>query len=355
VSYRLRGKQGMLSVGANYQNAQLASEQTYPVAQDVKYSFNSILPNGMYSYRFDNKANLRIFYRTNTNAPSVNQLQGVINNSNPTQLSTGNPNLKQDYSHYLSVRYGVTNAKTAQNIMLYLNLAYSNNAIVQSTFIADKDYELAKGITLFRGSQLTKPVNLDGLFNVRTFISYGIPISKIKSNLNFSAGLNYAKNPNLINDINSFTNTYGINSGLVLSSNVSEKVDFTFSYSPTYNLVRNSVQTTLNTNYLFQNTSIKINWLFGKGFLLQSEVLNQAYSGLGSGFNQNFTLWNAGFGYKFLKKQAGELRLNVFDLLKQNNSIARNVSTAYIEDARSQVLTRYFMLTFTYNLRNFRL
>lgn len=355
VSYRLRGKQGMFSVGANYQNAQLASEQTYPIAQDVKYSFNSILPNAMYNYRFENKANLRVFYRTNTNAPSVNQLQGVINNSNPTQLSTGNPNLKQDYSHSLSVRYGITNAKTAQNIMMFVNLGYSNNAIVQSTFIADKDYELAKGIILFRGSQLTKPVNLDGLFNARTFISYGIPISKIKSNLNFSAGLNYAKNPNLINDIKSFTNTYGINGGLVLSSNVSEKVDFTLSYSPTYSLVRNSVQTTLNTNYLFQNTSFKINWLFGKGFLLQSEVLNQAYSGLGSGFNQNFTLWNAGFGYKFLKKQAGELRLNVFDLLKQNNSIARNVSTAYIEDARSQVLTRYFMLTFTYNLRNFRL
>lgn len=355
VSYRLRSKQGMFTMGATYQNAQLASEQTYPIAQDVKYAFNSILPNAMFNYRFENKANLRIFYRTNTNAPSVNQLQGVINNSNPTQLSTGNPNLKQDYSHSLSFRYGVTNAKTAQNIMLFLNLGYSNNAIVQSTFIADKDYELAKGITLFRGSQLTKPVNLDGLFNARTFISYGIPISKIKSNLNFSAGVNYAKNPNLINDIKSFTNTYGINGGLVLSSNVSEKVDFTLSYSPTYSLVRNSVQTTLNTNYLFQNASVKINWLFGKGFLLQSEVLNQAYSGLGSGFNQNFTLWNAGFGYKFLKKQAAELRLNVFDLLKQNNSIARNVSTAYIEDARNQVLTRYFMLTFTYNLRNFRL
>lgn len=355
VSYRLRGKQGMFSLGATYQNAQLASEQTYPIAQDVKYSFNSILPNAMYNYRFENKANLRIFYRTNTNAPSVNQLQGVINNSNPTQLSTGNPDLKQDYSHSLSIRYGVTNAKTAQNIMMFLNLGYSNNAIVQSTFIADKDYELAQGITLFRGSQLTKPVNLNGLFNARTFISYGIPISKIKSNLNFSAGVNYAQNPNLINNIKSFTNTYGINGGLVLSSNVSEKVDFTLSYSPTYSLVRNSIQATLNTNYLFQNTSFKINWLFGKGFLLQSEVLNQAYSGLGSGFNQNFTLWNAGFGYKFLKKQAAELRINVFDLLKQNNSIARNVSTAYIEDARSQVLTRYFMLTFTYNLRNFRL
>ncbi|AFK04723.1 TonB-dependent receptor [Emticicia oligotrophica DSM 17448] len=355
MSYRLRSKNGFFTLGAAYQNAQLASQQTYPIAQDVKYAFNSILPNAMFNYRFTNNANFRIFYRTNTNAPSVTQLQGVINNSNPTQLSTGNPDLKQDYSHNLSFRYGITNAKTAQNIMMFLNLTYANNSIVQSTFIADKDYILAPGITLFKGSQLTKPINLDGALNARTFMSYGIPVSKIKSNLNLSAGVSYAKNPNMINNVKSFTNTYGINGGAVLSSNLSEKVDFTLSYTPTYSIVRNSVQTSLNTKYVFQNTSFKINWLFGKGFLLQSEVLNQAYSGLGSGFNQNFTLWNAGFGYKFLKKQAAEIRLNVFDILKQNNSIARNVSTAYIEDARNQVLTRYFMLTFTYNLKNFRL
>ncbi|WP_435355838.1 TonB-dependent receptor [Emticicia sp. SJ17W-69] len=355
VSYRIRDKQSFLTVGLTYQNALLASEQTYPTAQNVKYSFNSILPNAMFNYRFENKANLRLFYRTNTNAPSVNQLQGVINNSNPTQLSTGNPDLKQDYSHSVSLRYGATNAKTAQSFNAFLNLAYSNNAIVQSTFIADKDYTLAPGITLFRGSQLTKPINLDGMMNIRTFISYGLPVSKLKSNLNFNAGVSYAKNPNLINNVKSFTNNYGINGGMVLSSNMSEKLDFTISYSPTYNIVRNTAQTTLNSNYIFQTTSVKVNWLFGKGFLFQSEAVNQAYSGLGSGFNQNFTLWNAGFGYKFLKKQAGELRLNVFDLLKQNNSISRNINTAYIEDARNQVLGRYYMITFTYSLRNFRL
>lgn len=355
ISYRLRGKSGFFNMGATYQNAQLGSEQTYPLAQNVKYSFNSILPNAMFNYRFKDKSNIRIFYRASTNAPSVNQLQGVINNSNPTQLSTGNPDLKQDYSHSLSFRYGATNAKTARNMMLYLNLGLSNNAITQSTFIADKDYQLAKDIILFKGSQLTKPVNLDGQMSLRSFVSYGLPISKLKSNLNFNAGVSYSKTPNLINEIKSFTNSYSINGGGVLSSNISEKIDFTLSYSPTYSIVKNTAQTSLNSSYIFQNTSMKINWLFGKGFLFQTEVINQAYSGLGTGFNQNFTLWNAGFGYKFLKKQAGELRLNVFDLLKQNNSIARNVSTAYIEDARNQVLTRYFMLTFTYNLKNFRL
>ncbi len=355
VSYRIRNKQNFFNFGVNYQNAILASQQTYPKPQDVRYAFNSILPNAMFNYQFKNKANIRVFYRTNTNAPSVNQLQGVINNSNPTQLSTGNPDLKQDYSHSLSFRYGAVNAKTAKNFNAFINLNYSNNAIVQSTFIADKDYVLAPGIILFQGSQLTKPINLDGMMILRTFISYGLPVSKLKSNLNFNAGFNYTKSPNLLNLINSFTNNYGINGGMVLSSNMSEKLDFTLSYSPTYNIVRNTAQPTLNSNYIYQTSSVKINWLFGKGFLLQSEAVNQMYAGLGSGFNQNFTLWNAGIGYKFLKKQAGELRFNVFDLLKQNNSISRTINTAYIEDAQNQVLGRYYMVTFTYNLRNFRL
>ena len=56
---------------------------------------------------------------------------------------------------------------------------------------------------------------------------------------------------------------------------------------------------------------------------------------------------------KFLKAQKGELKLTVFDLLKQNQSIVRNVTGEYIEDVRNEVLRQYFMLTFTYNLRNF--
>jgi vacuolar-type H+-ATPase subunit D/Vma8 len=60
-----------------------------------------------------------------------------------------------------------------------------------------------------------------------------------------------------------------------------------------------------------------------------------------------------GVGKKLLKDQKGELRLNVFDLLGQNQSIQRNVTERYVEDAQNMVLQRYFMLTFTYNLRNF--
>ena len=43
----------------------------------------------------------------------------------------------------------------------------------------------------------------------------------------------------------------------------------------------------------------------------------------------------------------------MFDLLKQNQSLVRTITGSYIEDAQSQVLQQYFMLTFTYKLKNF--
>jgi hypothetical protein len=60
-----------------------------------------------------------------------------------------------------------------------------------------------------------------------------------------------------------------------------------------------------------------------------------------------------GAGKKFLKDQKGELKLSVFDLLKQNTSITRTTTELYVEDVRNDVLQQYFMLTFTYKLKNF--
>ena len=49
----------------------------------------------------------------------------------------------------------------------------------------------------------------------------------------------------------------------------------------------------------------------------------------------------------------GEIRLYAFDLLKQNNSVARNTYDTYLEDTQTNVLQQYFMVNFIYNLRKF--
>lgn len=77
------------------------------------------------------------------------------------------------------------------------------------------------------------------------------------------------------------------------------------------------------------------------------------YTGLGSGFNRTFTVWNAGIGYRFLENRAAELRLSVNDILNQNDAINRSVNDVTIEDSRTNALRRYAQLTFSYDLKAF--
>ena len=141
--------------------------------------------------------------------------------------------------------------------------------------------------------------------------------------------------------------------GAVIASNVSQYVDFTVSYTANFNDVTNNIVSSSNDHYFQHVAGLQLNLLSKTGWFFQNDLNNQYYSGLAQGFNQNYWLWNMSAGKKILKNQKGEIRLGVFDLLKQNRSITRNVTETYIEDVQNQVLQRYFMLTFTYNLRNF--
>jgi hypothetical protein len=292
-------------------------------------------------------------YRSNTSAPSINNLQNVINNNNPLRLSTGNPDLDQQYSHNLIFRYTYTN--TAKGLSLLGNVFYqkTNDYIANASYIASQDSALSSTVTLYKGSELMKPVNLDGYWSLRSFVTFGMPLKFIKSSLNWNAGYSYANLPGLINGASNLSKSQTYNAGAVLASNISEYVDFTLSYTANFNQVKNSIQPELNNNYFSQVAGVRVNLLTKDGWLFQNDLNNQAYHGLTDGYNQNFWLWNVAVGKKFLKNNRGELKLSVFDLLKQNQSISRNVQETYIEDVQTQVLRQYFMLTFTYNLRNF--
>jgi hypothetical protein len=114
------------------------------------------------------------------------------------------------------------------------------------------------------------------------------------------------------------------------------------------------LQSNLNNAYTIQFLNLRANWMPTEYLVLTTDVNNSRYNGLGAGFNQNIWLWNGGVGYKFLKNRRGEIKLSVFDILNQNRSITRTVSENYIEDNFTNVLNRFFMLTFTYQIRNFK-
>ena len=354
VTYRfIKNKDDMFSVGLNFQSARLESQRIFPTVSSVNQSFFDFLPNAMWRAKLSPSSNIRVFYRSSVNFPSVTQLQDVVNLSNPLRVSAGNPGLKQSNTQFIAGRYSYTNSKTSKSFFANLFLQTAANYISNATFIASEDSTIQQGIILKKRSQLSKPVNLDGYKSLRSFFTYSVPIKAIKTTVNVNTGFSYSKLPGLVNNVNTTTDNYVYNAGVVLASNISEYVDFNINYNANFNKARNSFNANLGNRFINQTSGLALNLLSKKGWFVQNDVTNQTYSGLSEGLNQSFWLWNAAIGRKFLKNKAGELKLSVFDLLKQNQSISRVVTEAYIQDVQSQVLQQYFLLTFTYNLKNF--
>jgi hypothetical protein len=354
ANYRLgRSRDEQLSFGVNFQTSTLESQRTYPSVSKVNQTFSNFLPNLMWRKKLSTVSNIRVFYRASVNFPSINQLQDVINPSDSLYITSGNPDLKQSYTHFLTGRYSYTNSKTSTSFFANILLQTANDYIANAIYIPKTD-TIIQTTKLPRGGQFVKPVNLDGYRSLRTFFTYSMPLKFIKTTLNLNAGFSYGTIPGMVNYQPTKTNTYAYNTGVVLASNISEFVDFNVSYSANFNNSSTNGGNANSTNkYVNQVVGAQVNLLDKKGWFIQNDVTGNSYTGLSAGLNQNFWLWNAAIGKKILKKQAGEIKLSVFDLLKQNQSISRTITGPTTIDTQTKVLQQYFMLTFTYKLKNF--
>lgn len=355
TAYRFKMKQMNFSLGMDYQRADLNGKLDYPVVGKVSKVFENVLPNMFFMYRSGNQSNIRFVYRASTNAPSITQLQKVIDNSNSLSLTTGNPELKQEYSHNITTHFMLAKPENSTSISVFLTGMTTKDPIGSQTITALKDTLLAgEGVILKQGSQLTRPINLtDPSWSVRSMVNYSFPVKIIKSKLNLILGLNYTVSPGYINMFLNTSKTTSLTSGLVLSSNISENADFSISYTSTNSFVRNDIAIRNNTTFWYQTAGAKINFIIGNGFVLQSDVVGQFNSGLAQSFNENYVIWNAGLGKKFLKSKNAELKVYIYDVLNQSRNISRTVTPQYIQDLRYNALRQYAMLTFTYTLRNF--
>ena len=311
-----------------------------------------MLPSARLEYKFSQANNLQFNYRASTTAPSVGQLQDVVDNSNTLQVRAGNADLRQSYQNWARLQYRSHNALSSRTFYATLNATFTNDYISNSTFIAPDSTRINESVVLPKGGQLIRPVNLDGYWNVWSYFSYGQPVKALSSNVNVSASVGHSTRPGLINEELNLARSSNFRLGLSLSSNISENIDFTLSTHSSYNLVENSLRPNLNNNYFTQSTRMRYNWIFWKGFVYRTDLAHRVYGGL-SPVGTNFLLWNMSLGKKVFRNQRGEINLTAYDLLKQNTSIWRNISDAYVEDTRTNVLQRYFMLTFTYNIRYF--
>lgn len=350
--YRYQKDELSFNANINYNIATLKNTQTFPFEDKTEKTFYTFLPSFQMRYNISRDKNFRLFFRTSNNSPSVEQLQNVLNNSNPQQLYLGNPNLKQDYRTNLNFRYMAADVPNMTSFFIMFSGTLTNNYIGYKTISAAND-TLIDGYTINRGIQLRRPANLDGYVNVFSFLTYGLPVTFLHSNLNLNGGVNFSRTPSIVNNENNFANTWRYSLGFTISSNFSTDIDISLSSMSTYNVINNTIQKTSDNNYFNQNTRLKVYLLFWESLVLQSDLTNIFNNGLSDTYNNNYLLWNLSIGYKIFSKGQGEIRFSAIDLLNQNTNIQRNTSDYYVEDSRSNVLGRYFLLSFIYNLRAF--
>ncbi|MDN3203260.1 outer membrane beta-barrel protein [Algoriphagus sediminis] len=353
LGYQFSKDKMRIQVEGEYQNASLDNLQFFPAPFDLERTFESFMPTFRFDYQFTQNTNLEFDYDTDVDAPSVQELQGVIDQSNPLRLRTGNPDLDQSYSNRLRLRFRSRDPETDKGWFLFAQARFVQNAVANSSFIADETTELPGGVILEKGSQLIRPVNLDGFQDYRSWLSYSMPADFIKSNLNIWGGLSHNKRPGQVNGDLSFNNSTRFSTGFSVSSNISDQIDFRVSTRLSWNDVENTLNSDLNNNFFNQRTRVNFSWIIWEGFVYRMDINHQINSGLSDGFDQNIFLMNMSIGKKIFANQRGEISINAYDIFNQNNSVRRNVTDIYVEDVETNVLQRYLMLTFSYNLRRF--
>lgn len=342
-NFRVQQKKYNYQLGLSVQQSTLESK-SYQAAtakdSTIKANYVNYFPTANFNYSPAKNKNLRFRYNGRTNQPSVSQLQNVLDVSDPLNQSIGNPDLKQEFTHNFNLGYNTFNILTFKFISANLNFTATNNKIVNSI-------ESKPG-----GVQLTRPVNVNGYKRVFSFVTLGLPFKDPKmkgSSINFTNNISYTNDISLINDQKNIGKTFTVNQGAGLNIN-KEKVDFGIKANVAYNSVHYSVNTALNENYYTQTYSADFSYTFKNSLIFSTDFDYYVNTGRAEGFNQSIPLWNASLSKQIFKNKNGELKFSVNDILNQNQSITRTVADNYIEDTRSMVLKRYFMVSFLFNL-----
>lgn len=330
------------TLGFDVQDALLRSDNR---TQDTEISrrYLNLLPNALFTYNVSRNQRLMINYRSRIQPPSVNQLQPVLNNTNPLNIQTGNPDLKPEFTNSLNLNYNNFNPTNFNSLFASFNVNQVSRRIVNAT-----TYNRA-------GGQVTKPVNANGYYFLSGFLTLGrtLTVQGQRVNLNWTTNTSFANNISYVNDQLNRGRNLSAGQGLSLNTYWKEKLDVNLGGNVTYQSAVYSLQPQQNSSFLFSSINFRLVYQLPGRFTATSDLSYNANSGRAAGFNQRFALWNVGVARQLFKQKQGELRLSVYDLLNQNRSIVRNVTDTYIEDVQSMVLRRYVMLTFTYNVRKF--
>jgi hypothetical protein len=321
----------------------------------VKQNMINLYPTASFNYNFTRNKSLRFRYSGRTNQPGVSQLQDVPDYSNPLRVRTGNPDLKQEFSNSFNLNYNTYNMVNFRYFSANLSFSQTSNKIVNSTDeLSPKSNYINPTDTNTLGKQLILPVNLNGSYSTSGFFTLGLPFRNPKlkgSTFNSSTRASYSRDVSMFYKRVNYAKNLMLTQTEGISYTYKEKFDISVRASVSYNMARyDSALKTPDRDYWSQTYSADMTFNLPKDFVFETDFDYYRTTGQSDGFNRNIPLLNASVSKLMLKNKAGQLKLEVHDIFNQNQSLTRNFSNNGYEDVLTNVIQRYFMLSFTYGL-----
>lgn len=307
------------------------------VQTPVRFRLFNLLPQ----LNFQRKQ-LSISYTEYINVPSVNYLIPVPDSTNPFYIAYGNPYLRPAKTH----SFYINNFNFFQGSGTNLNMYFSGS-------VTDNDVVLSRTVEA-NGVQTNKPVNANGTVRFYSSVGYGKEFKKNRQlTFSFRASpyFNYNRQKLIVNNNTSTVSTLQAGPSLLLRFNWRDLVEFNPQYSPGYSVSRYTEPAFKDLDVVSHYLESELIVRYPKKLVWETNMAYRYNNQVAPGLPKSNLLWNAGVTYLFLKEDRGQLKISVFDILNRNNGFYRSTSQNYIMDQQTNVLKRYGLLTFTYNIR----
>ncbi|WP_310589668.1 outer membrane beta-barrel family protein [Dyadobacter psychrotolerans] len=320
-------------------NGDFAVNQSDPVRTKIDRSFFNWTPN--FSLNFDLKQNRYLYgsYSVNVQEPNIRDLQPIVDNSNPLYIRVGNPSLVPTLSHSGNLGFNYFNPGSFIQMFFGANYNYYENQVIYSQTVSENLVTT------------TMATNISGGNSFSLYGNYGFPIVKTKSNLNLNVSYNRNNNLTNINTVLNETNTNGYNWGMRLDYTPSDKFTIYTNANWSINDTKYSISSGQNQKIVNTNYGAEMNFKMPKDIYFNSRFSYNSYVNDRFDFDQKMPILNLSVYKTMLKSKKGEIRLSAYDVFNKNRGISQQAYGNVVSQEQVRTLARYFMLSFTYNMR----
>jgi outer membrane receptor protein involved in Fe transport len=306
-------------------------------SESIESSYSHILPSADLRLQLGQSHNVSLGYATSTREPSMEELQPFADNSSPTNVYIGNPDLRPEFSHAVNTDWRYFDAFTFLNVFSFARVSRTADDIVTSRTIDD------------RGFQTVQPVNGGTTWSTAAGVNIGRPVHPLGVSLSAEYQVNLAKRPEFVNGDENRSQILGNTVSFQVQNRDKARFDLVVDARFDFNDVSYSLNDELDQSYLNTSWGLKgtvyldADWTVGGDWRLQQydpEVFADA---------QNLSLLNLSIS-RYILDQRGSVELTAVDIMNESEVVNITTSATAISETRTQALGRYVMLRFNYRL-----